>query len=214
MIDLIDELNAVHRKTAEKTIAAGDGHTVVLRRTYDASIDDVWEAITTRERLERWFLPITGDLKLGGTYQLEGNAGGTIVACEPPRYLKVTWIFGENPTARDVSEVEVRLSADDARTTLELEHAAVVEDGWWAQYGPGAVGVGWDLTLVGLAMHLDGGAIDDREAWEASPEARAFMTRSSEAWGEAHLASGASAADVAAAVRGTTSAYVPEIEEA
>ena len=215
MTDLIDELNRVHRETSHRTIPAGDGRTVVLRRTYDAPIDDVWDAITTRERIERWFLPVSGDLKLGGTYQLEGNAGGDIVACEPPRYLKITWVFGENPTERDVGEVEVRLSSGgDGSTTLELEHAAVVTDEWWKTYGPGAVGVGWDLTLIGLARHLDGHEIEDREAWPASPVARDFMTRCAQAWGAAMLASGATEAEAAEAVRGTTSAYVPEIEEA
>jgi uncharacterized protein YndB with AHSA1/START domain len=213
MIDLIDELNAVHRVTAHRTIPAGDGRTVVLRRSYGASIDDVWDAITTRERIERWFLPVSGELKPGGTYQLEGNAGGRIVACEPPRHLKITWVFGENPTERDVGEVDVRLSSDGDRTVLELEHAAVVEDEWWATYGPGAVGVGWDLTFLGLAQHLSGESIGDRETWPMTPEARDFMTRSAQAWGDAMLASGATRDEAAAAVRGTTSAYVPDLEE-
>ena len=58
---------------------------VVASRSYDTDIDDLWEAITNAERIPRWFLPITGELRLGGRYQLQGNAGGTITACEPPR---------------------------------------------------------------------------------------------------------------------------------
>jgi uncharacterized protein YndB with AHSA1/START domain len=216
MIDLIEELNAVHRATGDTTIPAGDGHSVVLRRTYDAAIDDVWDAVTTRERIERWFLPVTGDLELGGTYQLEGNAGGTILVCDPPKHLKITWVFGENTTDRDISEVDVRLSSEGHdRTVLELEHAAVVPDEFWTQYGPGAVGVGWDLTLLGLAMHLDDGStIEDRDAWYATTQAREFMTRSAQGWGAAMLAAGATQEEADAAVRGTTSAYVPDTEEA
>jgi uncharacterized protein YndB with AHSA1/START domain len=214
MIDLIDELNGVRRETVDKMIPPGDGHAVILRRTYDATIADVWDAITTRERIERWFLPITGDLKRGGTYQLEGNAGGTILVCDPPQHLKITWVFGEDTTERDVSEVDVRLTAEgEDRTLLELEHAAVVDDEWWAQYGPGAVGVGWDLTLLGLAMLLDDGStIENRDEWYASPDAREFMTRSARAWGDAMLAAGATREAAEAAVQGTTSAYVPEAE--
>jgi uncharacterized protein YndB with AHSA1/START domain len=212
VIDLIDELNAVHRETGRKTIPAGEGKTVLLRRTYDAAIDDVWDAITNEERLARWFVPISGDLRLGGTYQLEGNAGGTILVCEPPTHLKVTWVFGEDTTERDISEVDVRLSAAGDRTIVELEHAAVVDPAFWERYGPGAVGVGWDLTFLGLGNHLAGREFEDREAWESSPEARDFMTRSSEAWGEALVVSGERPDVAAAMVRGTTMFYVPEPE--
>src|SRR5260370_16198190 len=45
----------------------------------------------------RALLPIIGDLRLGGHYQFEGNAGGTIRRCEPPRLLAVTWEMGGSP---------------------------------------------------------------------------------------------------------------------
>ena len=61
---------------------AGEGRTVVLRRRYAAAVEDVWDAITDPERIGRWFLPVSGDFRPGGTYQLEGNAGGTILRCE------------------------------------------------------------------------------------------------------------------------------------
>jgi len=51
-------------------------------------------------------------LELIVRYQLQGNAGGKILRCEPPRLLALSWVFGENPTESDVSEVEVRLAAD------------------------------------------------------------------------------------------------------
>ena len=44
----------------------------------------MWDACTDPERIGRWFLPVSGDLRLGGRYQLEGNAGGEILRCEPP----------------------------------------------------------------------------------------------------------------------------------
>ena len=67
-------------------------------------IEDLWDVLTNAERIPRWFLPISGELELGGRYQLEGNAGGVITACEPPLHFTVTWEFG-----RDVSWAEVRL---------------------------------------------------------------------------------------------------------
>ena len=79
----------------------------------------------------------------------------------------------------------------------------------WAQFGPGAVGVGWDLTLHGLGLHLATGAgrPADPIAWMMSPEGKEFSTTSSDLWGEALLATGADPGQVAAMVDETTKAY-------
>jgi uncharacterized protein YndB with AHSA1/START domain len=214
MIDIVREIQAVQREVGEGRIPAGVGRSIRLRRDYDAPIEDVWDALTSPERISRWFLPISGDFRLGGRYQFEGNAGGEIVACERPDRLKVTWVYGEAATEADVSELEVRLSAGDGGTTrFELEHTAVVPDERWAEYGPGAVGVGWDGGLLGLALHLRTGAgVDDPVAWQMSAEGREFATRSIEAWGEANRAAGADPAAVARSVANTTAFYAPDPE--
>jgi len=155
MKDVIDELQSVLRTVGPGKVPAGEAQMVVLRRTYRADIEDVWDAITNPERIARWFLPVTGEFRVGGTYQLEGNAGGEILACEPPSRLFVTSMFGEAPPGS--SEVEVRLSRiTDDETMLVLQHSAVVPPDMWDRYGPGAVGVGWDLTVLGLSGYLDG----------------------------------------------------------
>ena len=67
-----------------------------------------------------------------------------------------------------------------------LEHIAHVDDKLWAEFGPGAVGIGWDMGLVGLAHHLSGGALPDQQGpGAASAEGREFMARSSERWCDA-----------------------------
>jgi len=210
MKDVLDELAAAHRELAKGRVPAGEAHRVVLRRRYDAEIEDVWDAITSAERLSRWFLPVSGDLRLGGEYQLEGNAGGRILQCEPPRLLKVSWLFG--PDAEDgTSEVEVRLTpGPDGDTQFELVHAAVVDEAFFATYGPGATGVGWDLALLGLALHLAGREIRNPSEFDSSPEGREFSRRSAAAWGEAHLAAGGAPEQVVAAVEATTKFYVPD----
>jgi hypothetical protein len=110
----------------------------------------------------------------------------------------------------DVSEVVLRLQAvGDGATTLELEHTAVVPDEVWAQFGPGAVGVGWDGGMLGLALHLGGGTVGDPIAWQSSEEGRTFNTRCSEAWGAANIASGADPEAAARAVANTTEFYAP-----
>jgi len=209
MRDIIAELNAVHRHVADGELAGEATRTVALKRTYDAPVEDVWDAITDPERIARWFSRVTGDFRVGGKYQVEGNAGGEILRCEPPRALRVTWVMGEG-----LSEVEVRLSdGSDGDTVLELEHtAAAVETEFWNRYGPGAVGVGWDLALLGLALYVPGGEYieeSEREAWGMSEEGRRFMTASAAAWGAAHQAFGATAEEAATAAKNTEEFYVP-----
>jgi uncharacterized protein YndB with AHSA1/START domain len=211
MIDIVTEINATRRVVEAGRGGADDVYAVRLRRCYDAPIEDVWDACTSQERITRWFLPVTGDLRLGGSYQLEGNAGGEILRCEPPRLLRVTWVFGDGPA----SEVEVRLSpGDHDDTLLELDHTMRGTPPMWAEFGPGAVGVGWDMALLGFGRYLSGHEPDEARSWSQSAQAREFMTRSSRAWGAAHEASGATAAEAGAAAERTTSFYTGEPQTA
>ena len=89
---------------------------LTVRRTYPSAIDDVWDAVTTAERIPRWFLPVTGDLRVGGRYQLEGNAGGRSCDLRPAARFAVTWEFGG-----DVTWVEV---CADARTAAPARAAS------------------------------------------------------------------------------------------
>jgi uncharacterized protein YndB with AHSA1/START domain len=214
MVDIVREIEAVQREVGEGSVPAGVGRLVKLQREYAAPIDDVWDALTNPERIGRWFLPISGDYRLGGRYQFEGNAGGRIVECEQPNRLKVTWEYGEAASGADASVLEVRLSTVDGDTTrLELEHIAVVPDEMWTEYGPGAVGVGWEGGLLGLSLHLQGGPRpDDPTAWQLSAEGRDFSRRSSEAWGDANRAAGADPDAVVRAVANTTQFYAPDPE--
>src|SRR5262245_12092293 len=191
MIDIVREIDAIKREVGTGRIPAGEGRAIRIARVYDAPIEDVWDALTNPERIGRWFLPICGDYRIGGRYQFEGNAGGEILTCERPNLLRVTWVYGESPGPNDISEVEVRLSpAAEESTLLEFAHTAVVPDEMWDQFGPGAVGVGWDGGLLGLALHLRGGSVGDPMAWQVSDEGRDWLTRSSEGWGDASRAAG------------------------
>jgi uncharacterized protein YndB with AHSA1/START domain len=210
MIDIAREIESVGREVGTGRLGSSEAKVIRLQRTYDAGVADVWDALTTPARISRWFLPISGDFRLGGHYQFEGNAGGEILECDRPNRLKVTWVFGPAGEAPP-SEVVVRLAAVDAeRTRFELEHTAVVPDEMWDTYGPGAVGVGWEGGLLGLGLHLAGGSIESPEAWMVSDEARDFYGRSSAGWGEASRAAGVDPETVARNVAGTTSFYAPD----
>lgn len=208
MIDVVHQINAVQRQVGSRLLDAGEARTVTVIRTYGAPVEDVWDACTNPERIPRWFLPISGELHLGGRYQLEGNAGGRIERCDPPQSFAATWEYGG-----EVSWIELRLSSEsDGRTRFQLEHIAHIDDERWAQFGPGAVGVGWDLGLRGLAVHLmSGKSVDPQEvaAWSASEEGRHFVSLSSQTWCDASVAAGTDRAEAQAAADRTTSAYSP-----
>jgi uncharacterized protein YndB with AHSA1/START domain len=211
MIDIANEIAAVDREVGSGRLAGGDARVVRLRRTYDADVAEVWNALTTPERISRWFLPVSGDLRLGGHFQFEGNAGGDILECDRPNRLKVSWGMGEMGGDAPPSEVVVRLAPiGETATRLELEHTAIVPDEMWDQFGPGAVGVGWEGGVLGLALHLRGGSIDDPSAWMISDEARDFYGRSSAGWGDASRAAGADDETVARYVANTTAFYAPD----
>ena len=78
MIDVTEQVSAVCREVGGRVLEAGRARVVTVSRSYPAELADVWEACTNPERIPRWFLPVRGELKEGGRYQLEGNAGGTI----------------------------------------------------------------------------------------------------------------------------------------
>jgi uncharacterized protein YndB with AHSA1/START domain len=200
MIDVKHQISEVRRQVGTKVLEAGEGRVMTLSQTYKADIEDVWDACTNPERIPRWFLPVSGDLRAGGTYQLEGNAGGTILRCDPPKSFAATWEMGGQ-----VSWIEVRLSEEaEGRIRFELEHVANVDDDVWAQFGPGAVGIGWDLSLMGLSMHLSGRprvTPDNSAAWMASEEGRGFMRYSSDQWCLASIAAGTPDADARAAAQ-------------
>ncbi len=210
-IDIAQSIGAVTRTVLEREHNGRPARVIVATRPYDAEITEVWDAMTNAERMPRWFLPISGDLRLGGRYQLQGNAGGEITRCEPPRHLAVTWEFGG-----EVSWVDVQLSEmSNQRTLLELEHVAHVDNERWEQYGPGAVGVGWDMTLLGLGQHLATGATLDPKAamaWLGGDDGRQFVSQSSEDWCRASVGCGTEAAKAKASAARTTAFYTGQPE--
>jgi uncharacterized protein YndB with AHSA1/START domain len=190
MIDVQKQVQAVTRTVGTRD-ADGTIHRVsVISQVYDTDIDDLWEAVTDPERIPRWFAPVTGELKEGGHYQIQGNASGTITRCEKPRGYAATWEFGGG-----VTWIEVRLSPVGAdRTKFELEHYGPVPDEFWNQFGPTATGLGWDLALAGLGLHVADPATpvdhEAAEAWTLSPAGKAFLRTCADAWIAAYVADG------------------------
>ncbi len=205
-LDVEAHLRAVDRSVSSSTRDGAPARTVTLSRQYDTTLENLWDAVTNPLRIPRWFMPITGKLELGGRYQLEGNAGGVVETCAPMAHFAATWEFGG-----DVSWIEASFSDDAPGARLTLNHIALLSP-HWDEYGPGAVGVGWDTGLLGLALHIvapDEPKVDE-EAFVVSPPGKAFIAGSSDAWALAAIADGGDAEAARAAARRTTGFYTGE----
>jgi hypothetical protein len=175
------------REVRSRKISDGPGYSAVIARTYDSSPEEVWDALTTPDRIARFFLPVSGDLKEGGKFQL-------------------AWVAEGHPA----QELILTLTADGkSRTTLELEHVGPGE-GDDAISHVLAVGVGWDPALVGFGQYLAGEEID-KAWWMESEEAIEFTKLSVRAWADVlEKAEVAPAKDVRKAADETLKFYTPE----
>lgn len=204
IIDLAEHIGATTRQVEQQHSEAGEVVTVTLERRYAAEVADVWHAITDPERVRRWFLPLTGNLRPGGNFQLEGHAGGDIMACEPPRHLLVTF-GGES------SIVDLQLTGDGEQTLLKLTHSVPLELAG-STAGTLYVGPGWDGALLGIALYLAGEVSGDPVAAANSPEVQDFNVRSIQEWIAAAEASGTADADaIAAAQQAALAQYAPDL---
>lgn len=199
-----EETSKLSRRVEAKNRDEKACRSIEMSRVYGTDIHDLWDAVTNPERIKRWFASVEGDLKEGGKYQIQGNAGGTITRCQSPERIEVTWEYGG-----DVGWVNISLSPDDENNTrLTLEHISEDTDAFlefWKKYGPGAMGVGWELGLLGLEQHLnkDGETFKpfsmSEEEWMGTEEGLGFVKASSAGWTEAAIAFGTSEADAQAA---------------
>lgn len=195
-MDFNDQIGTQFRKVQKRTHDDSPAYAVIGAREFPIAPTDVWDAVTNPNRIPLWFLPLTGDLRAGGHYQLEGNAGGKISRCDAPAALDLTWEIGGA-----VSWVNLRFDAAPDGTRLTLEHLSVIDGDvnaasadHWNKYGPGAVGVGWDFAFHGLALHFkfSGAQIDADEymTWMVSDPGKDFARKSADGWGAAHIESG------------------------
>ena len=211
-IDIVEQIGAVTRKIISRDYNGKPARVLIATRSYDTTPEDLWDALTNSDRLARWFLPISGELKLGGHYQFEGNAGGEITICEPPNHLAVTWgMHGQT------SWVDITLSKEvNGRIELRLEHIAHIPEEMWNQFGPGAVGIGWEQSLLGLGLHLSKDETVDPTtiaAWSGSDEGKKFVRQSSDAWCDASIESGTDADLARAGAIRATAFYTPSDED-
>ena len=133
----------------------GGSAAVVIERTFQAPVEDVWAAVTEPERLERWIGTWSGD-PASGTVEFRMTAEGEDVApetvtvheCDPPRRLVLSWVPSMPPSG--TWHVELDLDEADGRTTLtfaqRVPDLATGRD----------VGPGWEYYLDRLEAELTG----------------------------------------------------------
>jgi len=204
-----DAFGAQFRELDEREHNGKPARVVAASRIYPTTQTDLWDAITNKERLSRWFAPVDGTLEPGGRYKIKGNAKGKILWCEPRNGFDLTWVFFFN-----TSWVNVRLTAEDNGTRLTIEHImhkGRMSERHWKKYGPGATGVGWDLGFLALGVHLDveGNSISptDHDAWLKTDEGKTFMRTCATSWGESHIAAGEPAESAKAMATKTANFY-------
>lgn len=209
--DPVEEAGLTTRSVRSSERDGAQTRLVVASRTFPADQSELWDAVTNPERLARWFAPVTGELGVNGRFQIEGNAGGLIQACSPPEHFDATWEFGDT-----TSWLGVKLSTLNGGTTLKLAHESPIAGpmyaSFWKQYGPGATGIGWDLALVFLALHVvsnqDFGS-DAEALFSASAEGRSFISAAAEQWADAAIAGGDDADEARAAAINSAEFFTP-----
>lgn len=165
-----------------RTIGAGAARVAVLTRTYDTSVEDLWDACTNPERLARWYTTVTGELRLGGRFEQTNMGGGVIAVCDAPHHLKV--VLGQ----RGVDEIEARITPGprDGTATLEIQHATTLdthEIGGQMYDAIYCMGGGYYPRLLALDLHLRGTLPDDYDAtaYHLDPATRPTIDRGSAA---------------------------------
>lgn len=132
--------------------SSGNGHDIVIERTFRASIEDVWDSIADPERMNRWIGTWTGE---GGTGKrvtfimtAEGEAEPEEVLihrCDAPRHLDVESFQGDASW-----RMRLDLTEEDGTTSLVFRQAVNLDEDV-TSYGPG-----WEYYLDRLvAIHSD-----------------------------------------------------------
>lgn len=154
--------------------ARGTGrHSVTFERTYPTVRDDLWQALTDPDRVARWFAPISGELRPGGTVTAhfdDGDATFEVTECTAPERVSFNWLHGGGAP----STVTAVLRSAGDQTALTLVHS-----GLEARQAPGYA-AGWDVHLSTLA----GGEGGEARTWDDFPGLHAAYAAALEGVGD------------------------------
>lgn len=139
-----------------------DATSLMIRRTFAADIETLWDALTDPKAWMQWFggghatpVDTSADLRVGGAWRIEmrGNESGNqivligeYVEISRPDRLVFTWAWGSAP--EKVSRVTYELSPGDTpdETKLLLTHDRLANSEMRDSHA-----MGWSATLELLA---------------------------------------------------------------
>jgi uncharacterized protein YndB with AHSA1/START domain len=138
------------------------GRTLEKELFIKASPQRVFQALTNKEDLERWFVTQAEiERRSGGAIRFEWDPEsklvetGKILAYEPPSRFTYTWeARGSSPTT-----ITFELSAENDGTRLHLTHTGIGEGDDWDRYYAG-ISRGWPAHLKNLTSWLETGVCD------------------------------------------------------
>ena len=226
-------------------VERGDGIvalTARLRTTLGGAPSELWPELTEADRLAQWYGPVeigpaqsdptesdpTGsdaaaadparDAGEAGarTFRTVGGAHGRVLAAVPPHQLDLTWEYADN-----VDRLEIRLDPEeDGTSRLTLQQIARLPEATFDAYGPGAVGIGWDIAILGFVartgawreLRLDVPVASP--AWLASSEGADMVRAWSIRWAAASVAAGTDVDAARRAENETTRAYGGTVDAA
>lgn len=114
-------------------------HVVRIERTFAAAAEEVFDAWTNAELMQRWFHPAPDwqtpeaevDLRVGGKVRVvmrrpdgsESSARGEYTLIERPRRLAMTWVFDDEPSNEQL--IELTFSQSGNATTVVLLNSRI-----------------------------------------------------------------------------------------
>lgn len=138
-------------------IQYGDRVTVRVSDVYPTDIDDLWSAVTDPGRLARWIATVSGDLQVGGdfdvTFTSSWTGPGRVESCDPP----YGYTLRMEPGTAQEARMSVRLSPEGDGTRLVVEDAGLPAEEQLAH------GAGWQVHLEDLRAVVEG---RDPTAWQ------------------------------------------------
>ena len=141
-----------------------DATTLVMMRTFDAGVEDVFDAWLTRERWQAWIGPEGMDCKVtlleprvGGRYRIDMCArdgsiipvSGTFEVIDRPRALRFTWGWDGDSSKQSLVTLGFAEVDGTTRLTLRQEGLGTAESRRQHEFG-------WSSTLGKLARCLKG----------------------------------------------------------
>jgi len=115
---------------------------VRIERTFAATAEEVFDAWTSAEVIQRWFRPAPGwstpeaevDLRIGGNVRVvmrgpDGSkveAGGVYTLIDRPHRLAMTWTFDDDPSNEQL--IDLTFWEADGSTTVLMVNSGISAD--------------------------------------------------------------------------------------